>query len=290
MELVICYGGLDDPQTTANYLLENGVRMIEPTSAFFLNNDNDTIAGAAEILKEKGIAIRSFHAPFGAGGNLSNPDAEQRAGAVKMIRDLLYKAASANVEMTIIHPGGGGVSDLKEQDRLISLAYDSISQLMEAAEESGVALALENMPPNHPGCESGQILEVVEKINSPLLGICFDSGHAHMCGDMAESMEAYGERMIAIHMQDNDSTRDMHIPPPYGTTDWRAFVEMLQKINYRHPITIEARPWSGSSYGQMLKEVSAVLADPDNTCFRCPECGHAVLKNNGQWFCNCTGN
>jgi len=104
---------------------------------------------------------------------------------------------------------------------------------------------------------------------------------------MAESMEAFGERMISIHMQDNDGTKDMHLQPPYGTTDWPAFVETLEKVNYRRPITIETRPWGGASYAQMLKEVAAVMANPDATRFRCPECGHAILRDNGQWFCGC---
>ncbi len=288
MELAICRGGLDDPRATTDWLLGNDARIIESEPLFFLNNDNDKIASAAEVLRENGIAIRSIHAPFGSNCNLSNPDAEERDKAIQEIRDLLYKAAAADVEMIIIHPGVGNVSEPGEQNSLNLLAYDSVSQLIDAAEESGVAMALENMLPAHPGCEIRHILEIVDEINSPALGICFDSGHAHVCGNMQECMEAFGERMINIHMQDNDGTRDMHLQPPYGTTDWPTFVETLAKINYDRPITIETRPWGGVSYGQMLKEVSAVLANPDDIYFRCPECGHALLKNNGQWLCGCS--
>ncbi len=288
MQLAICRGGLDTPQATVDWLLENEAHIIETEALFLLNNDSDKIASTAEIFKEKGIALRSAHAPFGSNCNLSNPDDEERGKAVQRTRDLLYKAASAGLEMIIIHPGAGGVSDPAEQDRQNLLAYDSITQLMDAAEESGVAMALENMLPDHAGCEIRHILETVDKINSPSLGICFDSGHAHACGNMAESMEAFGERMISIHMQDNDGTRDMHLQPPYGTTDWPAFVETLHKIDYRLPITIETRPWAGSSYAQMLKEVSAVLSNPGDTLSRCPKCYHAVLRRDeGQWFCGC---
>lgn len=287
MQLAICRGGLDTPEATADWLVENEAYIVESEPLFFLNNENDKIASAAAVLKGKGISIRSIHAPFGSGCNLSNQDDEERGKAIQKTRDLLYKAVSADVEMIIIHPGIGGTADTKEQDRLNLLSYDSISQLMDAAEKTGVAMALENMLPDHPGCEIRHILETVDKINSPLLGICFDSGHAHVCGNMAESMEAFGERMINIHMQDNDATRDMHLQPPYGTTDWPAFVETLKKIDYNRPITIETRPWTGSSYKQMLKEVSAVLDSPHSTLFRCPKCLHALLKNEGQWFCGC---
>jgi sugar phosphate isomerase/epimerase len=167
------------------------------------------------------------------------------------------------------------------------LAYDSISLLMDAAVETGVALALENMLPGHPGCEIEHIVGTVERINSPSLGVCFDSGHAHVCGNMEEFMEAAGRHIISIHMQDNDGTRDMHLQPPYGTTNWRAFAEILHKIDYVRPITIETRPWGGAGFKQMLREVSAVLETPDDISFRCQKCGHAVLRSEGRWFCNC---
>jgi sugar phosphate isomerase/epimerase len=287
MELAVCRSGLDDPQATTHWLLENEAYIIETGPDFFLNSDNGKIESTARIFTEKGISIRSIHAPFGGNCNLSDPDAEKRASAVRTHRELLYRAAPAEVEMIIIHPGVGGFSSQEDMDKANLLAYESISQLIDAAEETGVALALENMLPGHPGCEIRHILDIVERIDSPYLDVCFDSGHAHVCGNMKEFMEAMGEHTISIHMQDNDGTRDMHIQPPYGTTDWRAFVEVLRKINYQRPITIEARPWGGASYKQMLKETSAVLEAPEDTSFRCQNCGHIILRSKGQWFCNC---
>ena len=287
MELAVCRGGLDDPQATIKWMLENEIRIVETDPNFFLNSEPDKIGNSAEMFRAAGINLRSIHAPFGNSCNLSNPDDEERSKAIQTTRNLLYKAASADIEVIIIHPGVGGVSDPAEQDRLNLLAYESIAQLMNAAEESGVAMALENMLPAHAGCQIRHIMETVEKINSPMLGICFDSGHAHVCGNMAESMEAYGELIISIHMQDNDGTRDMHLQPPYGTTDWPAYVKMLKKIEYSRPITIEARPWAGASYKQMLHEVSAVIANPDRIYLRCPDCNHAILKDADGWFCNC---
>jgi len=287
MELSICRGGLDDPQTTINWLLENEARIIETGPEFFLNSDDDKIASTAKLFKENGISIRSIHAPFGGNSNLSDLDAEKRRQVVQTHRDLLYKAALADVEMIVIHPGVGGISSQEEMDSMNLLAYESICQLMDAAEETGVVLALENMLPNHPGCEIRHILETVEKIDSPLLGVCFDSGHAHVCGNMKEFMMAVGKHLINIHMQDNDGTRDMHLQPPYGTTDWQAFSEILQKIDYHRPITIETRPWANASYKQMLREVSAVLESPMDTSFRCRKCGHFILRGKSGWFCNC---
>ncbi len=228
MELAVCYGGLDNPQATTNTLLENGVHIIETGPDFFLNSNDEKIDGVAKEFLAKGISIRSVHAPFGDGYNLSDFDTEEREKAIQIHRDLLYKVARAGVKMLIIHPGIS-VRSKEDVENMSLLAIDSISQLIATAEETGVALAVENMLPGHPGCEIGHITNIIEQISSPSLGICFDVGHAHVCGNMKEYMSAFGEDIISIHIHDNDGTHDMHLQPPYGTVDWRAFVEILQK-------------------------------------------------------------
>ena len=199
----------------------------------------------------------------------------------------------------VIHPGVNGNFTKDEMENLNELAINSIFQILDAAKSANVRLALENMLPNHPGCEINHILDAVKKVNSPWLKICFDSGHAHVCGNMKEAMEVFGEDIITIHMQDNDGTRDMHLQPPYGTTDWQAFAKILKKIDYQEPITLETRPWTNASYKQMFREVFALLESPyddsqppddwqkSNLTYRCRKCGHFIFKKGEEWFCNC---
>jgi hypothetical protein len=79
MELAICRGGLDDPQATTDWLLENEAYIIETGADFFLNSDDGEIEGTAEVFREKEISIRSIHAPFGSNCNLSDLHAEKRS-------------------------------------------------------------------------------------------------------------------------------------------------------------------------------------------------------------------
>ena len=102
MELAICRGGLDDPQATADWLLENEAYIIETGPDFFLNSDDGKIESTAEMFREKGISIRSVHAPFGSNCNLSDLDVGKRDKAIQTHRDLLYKMGLAGVEMIII--------------------------------------------------------------------------------------------------------------------------------------------------------------------------------------------
>jgi sugar phosphate isomerase/epimerase len=297
MEFAICYGGLDNPQATTNVLLENEISIIETGADFFLNSDDEKIKQTAKAFIAKNITIRSVHAPFGSDFNLSNFDEEKRNKAIEVHEELLYKTSLADVEMIIIHPGEQ-VSSKEDIEKMSKIAIDSISQLIGTAEETGVRLAVENMPAGCPGCEVQHIVDILEKIESLSLGVCFDTGHAHIMGQMQEFIEALGVAIINVHLHDNDSTFDMHLQPPYGTIDWRVFAETLQNVGYDEILTIEAAPWTGASFKQMVREVSAVIENalsPDewqnsnaNMALRCLKCGHAILRSKGQWFCNCT--
>lgn len=299
MKYSICFGGLDDPQATTNILAENEITIIETGPDFFLNNDEEKIRQTIKTFLAKGITIRSVHAPFGGGCNLSDLDDAKREKAIQIHEELLYKTALADVEMIIIHPGDN--TKLTDQiDNMIGLATDSISQLVGTAEETGVKLAVENLPPDCPGTEVKHIVDILESVDSISLGVCFDVGHANITKNMIEFLETVGRSIITIHLHDNDGTYDMHLQPPYGTTNWRDFAEMIQDIGYSEPLTIEAAPWTGASFKQMVKETSAVIenainaddlqASNANIGLRCLKCGHAILRSEGQWFCNCTYN
>jgi sugar phosphate isomerase/epimerase len=208
---------------------------------------------------------------------------------------LLQKVGMAGVEMVIVHHGVA--EDNKENLKTMSsLIVESLAELVVVAEQEGVKLALENMLPKHPGSDGEELLNMVKQIDSPWLGVCFDSGHAHVAGDMQKHFETLKDSIITFHIQDNDGTRDMHLQPGYGTTNWRDFADVLNTMNFTDPIVIEVAPWGGAGAKWMLKEVNALLqnaqlnlAGPDSTQWfaRCPKCGHHVFGTSEDWFCRC---
>jgi sugar phosphate isomerase/epimerase len=122
---------------------------------------------------------------------------------------LLQKVGMAGVEMVIVHHGVA--EDNKENLKTMSsLIVESLAELVVVAEQEGVKLALENMLPKHPGSDGEELLNMVKQIDSPWLGVCFDSGHAHVAGDMQKHFETLKDSIITFHIQDNDGTRDMH--------------------------------------------------------------------------------
>ncbi len=77
-------------------------------------------------------------------------------------------------------------------------------------------------------------------MGSPLLGICFDTSHAHVEGlDFPATVRLAAPRLWALHISDNDGLRDLHLHPFHGTVDWPPFLSALRKIGFGGPFNLE---------------------------------------------------
>lgn len=296
MQLGICWGGLETPEETIDSLLGQGVEAFETSHRFFLEADEQTIQMTGELFRKSGIAIWSVHAPWGGENNLSHLEESKRRQALKSHKRLLRKVGLAGVKVMVIHPGEE--AEEKDMPLVTDLLLESLKELMPVSESCGVKLALENMLPKNPGADCGQLRKIVEEVASPWLGVCFDSGHAHVVGDVLEGFEVLKDFIVTFHLQDNDGTGDMHLQPPYGTIDWGTFSKKLRSFNFREPIIVEAMPWGGAGMGWLQKEVWALLeygplylpcASKSNLrmMVRCPRCNHFLFGTPENWFCRC---
>jgi len=185
---------------------------------------------------------------------------------------------------------------------MLSRLLESLEDLLPVAERWGVQLGLENMLPHHPGSDFQELRQVVEDMSSPWLGVCFDTGHAHVAGSVQEGMEVLMDFITTFHLADNDSTRDMHLQPPYGTIPWDRFRTLFGAMRFRGPLVVEAKPWQGDGYHQLCKEVSALLegrlltvpipwthhADGAAARVQCLQCGHLRFGTAEDSWCACS--
>jgi len=294
MEFAVCIWGLDRPEETAQDLSSQGVTAVESGPKFFIEKDEETIERAAQAFREAGIKIFSVHAPFGEQEDLSALDPSVRGNAINVHKRLLEKVALAGAKVMIVHPGRHASAD--DIPKMEEILPSSLEEVLEAAEQTGVKLALENMLPEHPGYSSETVRRIVEGINSPFLGVCFDTGHAHVNkeGEIA-AFDNLKDLIIAFHLQDNDSTHDMHLQPPYGTINWDKLAPMIKELNFQDPMAVEAMPWGGVDFGMMLREIKALFEDGllevELNGFKakaiCPRCGRYIFKSGNGWFCGC---
>ena len=85
------------------------------------------------------------------------------------------------------------------------------------------------------------LLEFIELVNHPLFHCVWDTGHANM-QDMSqeEALMLLGSHMKALHIQDNNKIKDIHMCPLFGTLDVNSLMTGLKNIGYDGYFTFEA--------------------------------------------------
>ena len=125
-----------------------------------------------------------------------------------------------------------GLSKPHEADKT---GLDRFKRITEAAEKYGVYLALENSVfPEY-------LQFIFDNIKSEYIGFCFDSGHEHAFAPDFGYLSKFGDRLMALHLHDNDGIHDQHLVPFYGSIDWTSKVEELKKTKlWESTVTLES--------------------------------------------------
>ena len=210
-------------------------------------HDPAALDAAAAWLTAEGLRLHSIHAPvterFEPGKwiapfNNASPDAEVRRRAVSEVRAALELARRVPVQVLVVHLGLPDALLAAPADNSRDAARRSVEEILAAAEPLGVRVALEIIP-NALSTAESLVPLVEDECESPRLGICLDFGHAHLMGDLGDTLEAVSGSLIAAHVHDNHGKRDEHLPPYDGTIEWAGAVMGLQKVGYDGALILE---------------------------------------------------
>jgi sugar phosphate isomerase/epimerase len=57
--------------------------------------------------------------------------------------------------------------------------------------------------------------------------------------ELAQTVRALGDTLIATHMSDYDGVDEQHRMPGSGVLDWASFLQALREIDYQGPFNYE---------------------------------------------------
>lgn len=194
-------------------------------------------------LEAEGITIDGLHAYIdlemfeGPAFDLSSGTEEVREVAVEIARLEAEYAVEIGCRDVILHPVGQGetAGDSYRPDALRT----SAEELLPVAERCDVRFLLENMPPHMFGSDVALLRRVVDEMDSPHLGLAYDSGHAMMGGDAVGPIRTMGPRLWGVHLHDNDGTEDGHYLPGMGVVPFEDVAQALAEVDYGGTFTLE---------------------------------------------------
>ena len=96
-------------------------------------------------------------------------------------------------------------------------------------------------------CEMSEVNAYMDALNARAgetrFGFCLDTGHALLTrNDVYLAIATLGERLQALHINDNDGVRDLHQAPYMGILDWGRFLRGLREVGYQGDLCFETEP------------------------------------------------
>lgn len=239
-------------------LAEFGFTEIElfATVGHFDYHDPAAIEALAGWLRDAGLELHSVHAPivehrwqgvWGPALSTASSTDEVRQRAVAECVAALQIARTIPYRHLVVHLGIPDDYNPPDGANARAAALRSVEEIASAAAPLGVQVAVEVIP-NKLSAATALVRLVEEELELPPpgVGICLDTGHAYLIGDLPDAIEAVSGELVATHVHDNRGKGDDHLVPFDGTIDWPTALMSFQKVGYQGVIMFELENTSTS--------------------------------------------
>lgn len=213
-----------------------------------------------------GLRFNQTHAPYWP-TPFSGQGSPLCAGQMELMRRAIRCAGLLGADQTVVHP-------ICCTDKRIQLQVnlDFYGALLPLARESGVRLAIENVwGKDGTGRIAPSVCSLaqeqaayVDALAADCVVACLDTGHAGLMGQPPEdAVRQLGPRLRALHVHDNDLTRDAHLMPYQGKLNWPRIMAALAEVGYDGDLTFEvANPYLDAYLDKpdLMRPAMALLA------------------------------
>ena len=165
------------------------------------------------------------------------------------------------IKYLVIHPiyKHEDGSFIMDDEEFVKVNANAIKPLVEYAEKQNVILLSENILWGS-SIKATAISALVEAVDSPYFGWCYDTGHANVHHISCRELLKCKIPPISLHIQDNHGTyADEHLMPGDGDIDWKEFLDVLKAIGYKGEMVMEAHHQSleakDEDRGPILREI-----------------------------------
>ena len=243
-----------------------GAQAIEVFAArsHFDYTDKQQVRELANWFKSGPVQFHSMHSPmflsndsFRSGEqvlNIVDPDKRRRIEAMDEIKRALEVAETVPFRFLVQHVGRSNeVYDVRKFEAALS----SIEHLRAFARPLGVNLLVENIPNELSTPE--KLMELIKALHYPDLGVCFDTGHAHIMSTVHQAFRVLEDRIRSTHVHDNQGDRDAHLWPGEGGIDWNQTMQSLRSASQAPALLLEIEGAEGIKVSGKMAEAYKTL-------------------------------
>ena len=100
---------------------------------------------------------------------------------------------------------------------------------------NGVRIAVENLTHNN----FPMIRDLFSRYDDDYHGLCYDSGHGNISDRQFERLRSVKDRLISVHLHDNNGDSDQHRLLFSGTIDWKELASIIAASYYKKCVSME---------------------------------------------------
>lgn len=230
----------------ADYSLED---LTDPNNAFHKQDAHKLAESIGLQLAQGGLPVRQTHAPFHF-EDYSN-QAEFESFIYPTIVRSIELSAAMGAKVAVVHPLHHMLYEGHEEE-IFELNMKFYKSLIPVCQNWGIKVGVENMlqrdrrraRPSHDTCSRiEEFCRYIDTLNSEYMVACLDVGHVGLAPHRDEAWDFIRilghERLLALHIHDNDYRTDKHSVPFNGLIDWHKVTKALGEINYSGDFTYE---------------------------------------------------
>jgi sugar phosphate isomerase/epimerase len=219
----------------------SGFRIIEVATARSHIDLKDS--GRFERVREQGtrldLTVRSLHAPFGQGIDLTDADPGIRRLSLRHFREAADLLQCLGGDLYVIHPGGEDHNWIWEKEARLGRSVEGLTEIWQMCRERRLKLVVETPLPHLLGGSLHDLEWILARIPVEGTGVCVDTSHTSLGGTLFHAIDRFSDRLVHIQASDNRGKHDDHLPPGDGILDWPAVMRSLEKAHYRGTFLFE---------------------------------------------------
>lgn len=247
---------LDKPfKSVLNCLPNLNVKHIELSDEGLQALTKNRIKKLKEIANTQDLDF-TVHAPW-AGLNIATISPVLRRAVLKRLKQSLVFAGQLECRLWVFHPGFRNGLERFYPGKDWQLNLNSVHSLLKIAQQEGVTIAIENIPEPFPALMKSvdDFHRFYQDLNADI-GMVLDVAHANINNQINAFIEQFSEKIIHMHLSDNQGTHDQHLGIGYGKLDWQSFAKAVKTAQYDQLLMIESTDHPQESI-QYLNELFA---------------------------------
>jgi sugar phosphate isomerase/epimerase len=219
-----------------------GFRMLEICSfpAHLAYYDPAAVRRVANRLTALGLEPASLHAPFAPHLDITDFDAVQRTRTLQEFLRAVEAAALLGVRYFVMHPGPEQAHRCPQERRQrMDHAVGVLTEVAAHCQMYGIHFLLENMLPHLFAGQTADLLWLLDVLAPLGVGMCLDTGHAHLAGDLPTIVPQCARYVRLLHVHDNRGHFDEHLPVGDGQIAWEPLLRQLAGMQFHGPLIVE---------------------------------------------------